>query len=199
MHVHYNNQLREEPLTTESRELITSDFTEPPASLPTPRILWTQRYRWIVRPSIRSISHPIIVSSVSDSWTAISWETRPTGTRSGRRRRGERLARFRSRALALLLPRGAAVIKGRERRLLTRSADKSGRFDRINDVTPTCRERARERSSGHGIGTSETGRGECDEDKEGEGLERDERRKKERKKRVDVHMCVRAQTRPPTC
>lgn len=112
------------------------------------------------------------------------------------------MARFRSRALALLLPRGAAVIKGRERRLLTRSADKSGRFDRINDVTPTCRERARERSSGHGIGTSETRRGECDEGIEGEGLERDKRRKKERKTRVDVRvcMCVRcARTRPPTC
>lgn len=73
------------------------------------------------------------------------------GTREeggGRREReggGGSMARFRSRALALLLPRGAAVIKGRERRLLTRSADKSGRFDRINDVTPTCRERARER------------------------------------------------------
>lgn len=57
------------------------------------------------------------------------------------------MVRFRSRALALLLSRAAAVIKGRERRLLTRSSDKSGRFDRFNDVTPTCHKRARKRSS----------------------------------------------------
>lgn len=49
-----------------------------------------------------------------------------------------------SRALALLLSRAAVVIKGRERRLLTRSSDKSGRFDRINDVTPAFSKRARE-------------------------------------------------------